>query len=221
MLTDARSLFPTAQKAAVLLATALAAEGKECVGIDGLVSFWRQGVAEEGVYVCLGWLYQRTEQPAEAITVLSEGLSKYPLSLGILNNLGYTFLMAGDVGNARKILKQVPKEATPHVELIATFGLLKFWEGDIAGGIQQYREAEKAAGLSGRNQIVKRVRQKKHLELARVFLRQGDREQAVREAQQGLQMPDFPLSYRDELDQLMRTLELGATTLRAGETGGF
>ena len=141
-----------------------------------------------------------------AIRVLSDGLLRFKGSLPIINNLAYTYLMEGNIGNAQKILNTIPASASPHTELIATYGLFNLWKGDAEKGQWFYERAEALAAAEGLKDKVKKVRQKKHLEMARMFLRLGATDEAEREVKRGLEIRDFPLSYREELEELASSM---------------
>lgn len=209
VLMMARKIFPDSQKTTVLLSIALASRSRQdtAIAVHELLPFWEKGVAEESTVVCLGWLYQRSGDPSMAIRVLSDGLSRFKGSLSIINNLAYTYLMEGNTVSAKKILETIPVSASPHPELIATFGLFNLWRGDVDTGQSLYEKAEALAAAEGSKDKAKRVRQKKHLEMARMFLRLGSTDEAEREVKKGLDIRGFPLSYRDDLEELASSMK--------------
>ena len=214
-LRKSRQLFPASQMTSVILAIALASCRDLESALQELIPLWKRGDAEESVYVCLGWLYQDLGNSPTAISVLSEGLVRFPGSLLIINNLGYVYLMIGDVKNARRVLNEVPKDSALPMALVATFGLLRLWEGNEQQGREMYERAEKMAGEMGHLVgSARRVRQKKHLELARMFIRNENLDAAAAEIRKGLAMKDFPLSFRNDLIQLAVELSIGE--LRSG-----
>ena len=210
-LQRARNLFPRSQVTRVILAIALVSCGDDDAALNELLPFWRQGTAEEWTYACLGWLYEHLGNYSMSISILADGHSRFPRVLGIINNLAYTYLMSGDVESAKTVLSRVPRGAKRHLHLVATFGLLRLWEGDEKKGRELYEQAETMAAAEGHKNTAKRARQKKHLELARMFIRSGNRAQAARELRKGLAMRDFPLSFRKDLEQLSN--EVGQTGL--------
>jgi predicted Zn-dependent protease len=203
-LKKARHLFPEAQRTAVLLAIALASCNEAEAAFTTIMPLWHSGSAELPVYVCLGWLYDLVGNRSAAEAVLREGVQKFPGSLSLINNLAYTLLMSGQVTNAQHVLETIPKGSTPHPELIATWGLLHLWQGNENEGRRFYEEAEKMASERGNRLTAKRARQKKHLEVARMFLRAGNNVAAEAEIHQGLAVKKFPLSFHEELQQLQR-----------------
>ena len=207
ILRAAKRLFPESQTARVLLAIALAASEDYRAALEELEPFHSNGTADESTYICLGWLYQRTDNEPSAILVLKEGLARFPHSLGIINNLAYTYLMGGKVNESSIILAGVPSDAKLHAELVATFGLLQLWRGREKEGRALYEHAEEVAATTGRREIVRRVRQKRNLELARYFVRRGETKRAQAEIEQGLAIASFPLSYRSELEHLRAQID--------------
>jgi len=196
VLHEARALFPESQSTAVLLAISLQASGETRGAISELVSFSNAGIGDESTHICLGWLYGQAKDIKNAIAVLSEGLKKFPASEGIVNNLAYTYLMAEDVDRAADVLGLLPED-TVHPERVATYGLLRLWRDQVAEGRELYKKAETMA--AGDPHKVKKIKQKQHLEVARLYLRRGDLESARKEISAGLAIPDFPLSFRKEL----------------------
>jgi tetratricopeptide (TPR) repeat protein len=208
ILTAGLKLFPSRQSTGVLLAITYAANGDPDKAIAQLEPFWIAGAAIEDCYVCLGWLYGEHGNVAGAIRVLTEGLDRFPDSKPIVNNLAYTYLMDGQVENAGVILDPLPDTSLLHPELIATYGLLALWRGDYVEGERLYERAEEAATRSGDDYKRKRAGQKKHLELARFWKRNGDFARARNEIRSGLAVRDYPLSFKSELEELAEDLSL-------------
>ena len=196
VLGKARALFPESQSTAVLFAISLKASDEPRKAVLQLVPFLEKGVADESIYICLGWLYGEMSDSAKAISVLSEGLRRFPENDGIINNLAYTYLMEGDIGHAAEVLGPF-SDNTSNPELVATYGLLSFWQNEEQVGRERYKKAATMAG--GDSHKLKRIKQKLHLELARLYLRRCERERARKELSLGLAMRDFPLSFKREL----------------------
>jgi hypothetical protein len=57
----------------------------------------------------------------------------------------------------------------PRTKPFLRWGLLHFWENDLKPGIECYERAETVAFGSSQRNLPKVVRQKMHLELAKVF----------------------------------------------------
>jgi tetratricopeptide (TPR) repeat protein len=209
ILVRSRTIFPNAQSTRVLLAIALQAGGYSSEAMVELLPFAKSGLAESDTYVCLGWLYLQVREYAKAVEVLVDGHGRFAENLGIINNLAYSYLMLGKVEPAAGLLSSIPKNAELHAELMATFGLLRLWQGDERAGREFYdRAAVIADGDSAKNRV-RRVRQKEHLELARFFVRRQDFRKAETEVRQGLALRgDFPLSYRPELEELRAEISM-------------
>src|ERR1035438_10003754 len=194
------------QSIRVALSSAYARTGLFEAAIRELQPFWEAGQAETGTYSMLGWLYEWTDDHATALVVLSEAYRRSPKDPGVVNNLAYSHLMLGHVEEARAILDSLPKGIEPHVEMIATRGLLHLADGDEAGGVRLYEKAEKMARESGRSDLAKRVRQKLHLELARLAIRQSDWSKAQREIRRGMLLKPAVYPFDRQLQHLLAEL---------------
>lgn len=123
----------------------------------------------------------------EALEVLREAHDRFPDETGIVNNLAYVHLMRGEPSEARKVLEIVNvAERNSSVYLTATWGLLKLWEGDLSEAVELYQSASELASSLGKRVLALTARQKMHLELARHFLRIGNRQKAAIEVRKGL-----------------------------------
>lgn len=146
-----------------------------------------------------------------ALRVLREGRELFPRDRLMANNLAYVLLMGGDIHSAREVLESIPKVALPseaedEVPLTATWGLLHVLEGNIKEGEKLYQRAEDLAAQLGKRALVLKVRQKMDLELARAYAQMGDLQTASRRVQQGLLIQDGRKSYRQDLQDLERSL---------------
>ena len=162
-------------------------------------------------YAELGWLLADwKEQYDAAIAVLREGFERDPSNVFVLNNLAYVHLMRGEPAYARAILDQVKDLSDNAMVLTATRGLLLLWEGDIEGGEALYKEAEALAFQRGFRDLAYSIRQKKHLELSRAYLRSGRPAEAVMQLESGLGVPRGQRLYRycDQLAELKKQLAL-------------
>jgi len=150
------------------------------------------------------------EQYDAAIAVLREGFERDPSNVFVLNNLAYVHLMRGEPAYARAILDQVKDLSDNAMVLTATRGLLLLWEGDIEGGEALYKEAEALAFQRGFRDLAYSIRQKKHLELSRAYLRSGRPAEAVMQLESGLGVPRGQRLYRycDQLAELKKQLAL-------------
>ena len=186
VLKRGRDAHPENQSIRLVLSSAYARTGSFDAAIRELQPFWEGGQAETGTYSMLGWLYEWMDDHATALVVLSEAYRRYPKDPAVVNNLAYSHLMLGNVEEARAVLDSLPKGIQPHVEMVATRGLLHLASGDEAGGLRLYEKAEKTARESGNSDLAKRVRQKLHLELARLAIRQSDLSKAQSEIRKGM-----------------------------------
>jgi Flp pilus assembly protein TadD len=154
--------------------------------IDVLNSLVSTGSAPSGAYADLGSLLAEWHGDYDAaVDVLREGLRKDPKNSGLLNNLSYVYLMRGEPVLARAVLDQIEDEGSNPIILSATRGLLLLWEGDIQGGDELYKNAETMAFQHGQRSLAISIRQKRCLEVARAYLRNGREDDAVRQLRVG------------------------------------
>ena len=172
----------------VLAAVNHAEDGDRERGIRELRELIERGVVTPRVFSALGALLSDDEgRLDEALVVVREAHERCPEETGILNNLAYVHLMRGEPSEAHKVLKNVNVEDRKNsVYLTATWGLLKLWEGDLSEAVESYNSAAQLARSLGRRRLAQTARQKMHLELARHYLRVGDRPKAAIEARKGL-----------------------------------
>ena len=180
--------YPENNDVQVLVAVNRAEEGDRERGICELRELIKRGVVTPEALGGLGALLSDDEGSLDAaLAVLREARDRFPEETVILNNLAYVHLMRGEPREARKVLESLGVEDREHsVYLTATWGLLLLWEGDLSGAVEFYESAAKLASSFGRRVLARTARQKMHLELARHFLREGDRQQAGIEAEKGL-----------------------------------
>lgn len=204
LVSRARDLFPESRSTRVLSAVCLGESGyykdavielaqeldrEDCLG-DAYVA--------AGNYLCEQGAYER------GLVVLQRGAERYPENDYIKNNLAYAHLMLGQVEAARAILSTLTGlEGNP--QAVATRGLLRLWDGDVAAARRFYRRAAGMAAGMGNKYLSRSVKQKLHLELARHFLRVGKGSQANREIEDGLSI-EGRLSFMRELNKLKEAL---------------
>lgn len=209
VLQRAKGLFPQAQITRILLAGAFTSLDREDWGIAELEPLWRDGIASRQTYASLGSLYGRIGNLERALEVLAEGFAKYPKDAVIINNLAYTYLLCGRVRDAKSVLATLPKDHEPLPYLTATFGLLRLWEGNEKLGRQLYEEAQLLASGMGDRSLPRQLRQKMHLELAKFYVRIGNRESAEVETELGIKEGAFPHSFMKELLEVGVQLRMG------------
>jgi tetratricopeptide (TPR) repeat protein len=207
LLERAKELFPKRQSVRTLLSVAYARLDRFDVAISELLPFWEQGIADANTYSMLGSLYDWIGDVDSALRVAAEANERFPRKPGLMNNLAYMHLMVGQVEEARLVLHSLPRSVKPHVELVATQGLLRLWEGDCEGGKRLYQKAQAMAREAGQLDLAKRVREKMHLELARASARKGDVVAARIEISRGLSVRPARYSYRRKLEELLATLQ--------------
>ena len=180
--------FPQDDEVNVLLAIKHAEDGDRPRGIRELRELINRGVVTPRSLGGLGALLSDDEgRLDEALEVLREAHDRFPDETGIVNNLAYVHLMRGEPSEARKVLEIVNvAERNSSVYLTATWGLLKLWEGDLSEAVELYQSASELASSLGKRVLALTARQKMHLELARHFLRIGNRQKAAIEVRKGL-----------------------------------
>jgi len=140
------------------------------------------------------------ENPTEdLISILKDGLSKYPNSGALINNYAYCQILAGNLAEAQTLLNKF--ETTENVFLNATIGLLKIREGLIDEGRRLYNKAAMIA-KNDKNLFAK-VNQKKYLELAKYFLQSGKTKEAIRLLQKGLKFKAKEKYFENRLKLLL------------------
>jgi Flp pilus assembly protein TadD len=158
-------------------------------------------------------LGERRNDFAAAFAVFEEALRRYPLSPLIINNYAYTHLMNGHVDEARTLLNALPKGTELYPELLATFGLLRFWEGDLQQGRNLYQQAADHASSKGNSALARIVRQKMHLELARAYIRRHDTRSAMQHIRSGLSVKQGRVDYCRDLERTLEALRNEQPTL--------
>jgi len=201
ILAIAKERFPQNQDIRLLNSATWQGHKEYDTDIESLMQIITTGEAIPGMYSVLGWILadgKRDFKSAEAI--LKTGYEKYPQDEAIVNNYAYVLLMTGEITRARTVLTSFPKHTNPSVFLTATWGLLYLCEGNLDQGKFNYQLAQQMASHEGKTDLARTVRQKMHLELARAYIRQGERKLALDEIEKGLQNRGGTPQYREDLE---------------------
>lgn len=204
VLADCGARFPEDQGTRVLVAWCFQAQEQYDDAINELYRIITAQGAPTVAYVMLASLLTDAKQePDAALAILDEACRRFSEDPDVANSCAYTHLMRGDIAAARMALAAVPEHVsgTTEIVLTATRGLLRLWEGDIESGAQGYIQAESIArqqGVSWMETIV----QKRHLEVARAYLRIGRVEAARREVKKGLLIPTGSAIFHRDLVSL-------------------
>jgi len=193
VLSECAARFPQDQATLVLLAWCRELQGQYDDAIQQLQTLTRMEDAPLIAYAMLGNLFVDAKHDFKAaFAIAEEARRRFGNDSRLANNIAYTHLMHGDVATARATLATIPDNVPDDVRIMlsATRGLLRLWEGDVEDGILGYRQAEQIAARQGKSNLLGQIRQKMHLELARAYLRQGERDQARREVSKGLLLED-------------------------------
>jgi tetratricopeptide (TPR) repeat protein len=201
-----KRIFPDSAATVVLLSHVYSLIGQEDDGILELEAFRANHEATLDIYVHLGFLYSQIDNLPKSMEVSRQGVKSFPHAVMILNNLAYVYAMMDQLEEARATLRMAPKELIPHAEWIATKGLLRLREGDERSGVALYEEAERLAAQLGKRDLGRRVRQKKHLELGRFWMRRKVFDRAALELKRGLDIKVKYFSYVNDLRRLVADL---------------
>ena len=181
-------IFPDDDEGALRLAIQLAKKNDVARGISELRRLTQSDSVSVQAYAALGYvLTDFSRKMDEAIEALEEGCEQHPQNTAIVNNLAYAYLMNGMASEARRVLERVPKkDVESSVYLIATWGLLFLFEGDLQAAQRHYDRAAVVAKQKGLNSLAQTVRQKMHLELARHYRRRAIRSVLAWRLEKGL-----------------------------------
>jgi Flp pilus assembly protein TadD len=213
LLRSCKEVVPENRETLELESLVYVREKRYSEAIEFLRSEIATGNTTGKLYADLGWLLSEAEGELDAACdIMSEGLKQYPNVPGLANNLAHALLMNGRPEEARRILESVSSDISTRrleddVVLVATWGLLFIWEGDLAKGREYYRRAELMARDSREKNLPNMVRQKMHLEVARHYLRHENLAEARSEVLRGLSVRNGRDFYERDLDALRAELE--------------
>ena len=139
----------------------------------------------------------------KAHEILKKGLTYHPDNDALLNNLAYNYLLQDDTENARAILDSI--QGQDEIFLTATRGLLLIKENNIQEGQRLYNLA-KAIAIRNSSPLSSLIEQKKNLEVAKYYQRQGDYKEALRLLRKALSVKAKYNYFRDVAEQLMDNL---------------
>lgn len=210
VLSDGKARFPDAQQIRILIGLVFERQNMYEEGVRELLPFIEKGIASADVYSYTGYLLDFEGDLDRALQYLREGHVRYPISEAIIHNMSYVLLMRGDVGEGRRLMEKYhdmlesygARNERYRAIYTATWGLLYILEGNADVGERFYKQAAKIAQHSGDRELAQAVVQKLHLELAKLFLKQGDRDAAKREIIAGLTVRKGLQPFRRELQRL-------------------
>lgn len=142
------------------------------------------------------------ENYAKAIEILKDGLSLYPNNTILLNNYAYCNILINNLSEARSILDKIGN--TDDFCLNATRGLLYLKEGNLAEGRRYYNKAVLLAGKNKNNYAL--VNQKKHLEVAKYFIKKNEKKLALKSLEKGKKFNAMEHYYKKTIVQLYEKL---------------
>ncbi len=154
-------------------------------------------------YAFLSNIYSEYMQEyKKAIELNRDGINHLSNDLSIIDNLAYNYLMNDEIDNAKSVLDRV-KDVTNNVFLTATSGLLRIKEGDIEEGTKFYNLA---AHLANNEFLRNQVLQKKHIELARYYLLNNNKDKAKANLKKALSIKTRNNIYTIQADELYQKL---------------
>ena len=214
-------VFPDDDEGALRLAIQRTETDDAARGLSELRRLTKSVGVSARAYAALGYvLSDSLPEMDTAIEILEEGYEQFPRDTAIANNLAYVYLMSDMASEARRVLEQIGREdVESSVYLIATWGLLLLWEGNLADARRHYDQAVALAKQKGLNILAQTARQKMHLELARYYLRVDNPQLAGSEIREGLAIRGKK-RYQEDLRQLRdRLVSAGRQSPRARLTG--
>lgn len=137
--------------------------------------------ADKWAFALLGTLYaDGTHNYTAAVTILRQGLHRWPNDAVLWNNLSYALILAQRLDEAADNLDrltegQLETRETAHV--LATKGLLALYRGDVGAGWKLY---EQAIAIAGQPALRARIKVKRDLEMGRALQRQDAKPAEVR-----------------------------------------
>lgn len=148
----------------------------------------------------LGCIYSEVlEDLDKGVELLKRAYELQPSNPNVANNLAYAYLRKGQLPQAKDILDHT-RWKRDYFFAYATKGLLRIAEGKVREGEQLYNEAEK---LAGKTEWKRLVRQKKHVELGRYYLRIGEIETAKLQLTRALSIKTKEQVYKYQAERLL------------------
>jgi Flp pilus assembly protein TadD len=215
-----RARFPEDPIGVELLAIAFWELGLDDNAITEIRLFIDSGRPATGaLYGNLGYMLADAKRDyRSALVFLQQGYDKFKHDSLLANNLAYAYLMCGNVQAARTILESIRSSQDPVLArdpkclvfvtatLTATWGLLHLLEGDVETGRLLYKRAEKLAIEENNTGLARAVRQKMHLELARMYFNQHDYATARIHIKHGFAVRKGRKAYAEDLQALEQKL---------------
>jgi Flp pilus assembly protein TadD len=210
VLSSGKAVFPDAPQIRMLIATVFERQSMYAEGVRELIPLIERGIADAAVYSFTGYLLENEGNLENSLQYLREGHLRYPSSEEITHNLSYVLLMKGNVEEGRALMEKYRERLESYAArderyravFTATWGLLYILEGNVEVGARFYKQAARIAQHTGDRTLAQAVIQKMHLELARLFLKQGNEDAAKREILAGLTVRKGRGSFRRDLQNL-------------------
>ena len=138
----------------------------------------------------------------KAERILKEGIHYNPDNPALLNNLAYNYLMEGNIDQGRQILDKIKDQNFPI--LLATRGLLLLKEKNLQEGRRLYNLA--ISSSTGNKLITNLIKQKKYLEIAKFYIKEGNKFEAVKKLKTALKIKVKYKYYLKEAEELLQTV---------------
>lgn len=178
---------------------------------DDAVDYLRQAVElrpNDVLAPCLlGAIYSEIHQDYRAaIALFKDALTRNPKDARLLNNLAYNYLMADKIEPAREVLDQANEQDSP-IFLNATRGLLLIKEGNHREGQRFYNRAAKLASADSKEDLRRKIQQKKFLELARYELKRKQLKPARKYLNEVMKLKNTDSIFQQQARDLQKQLE--------------
>lgn len=144
-------------------------------------------------------VYEASEDFDKAFKMAERVYQLKPSDPIAVNNLAYYYLRTGHLHDAKDLLDGI-RWQKDYFFAYATKGLLRIMEGDVQEGEQLYNKAE---NLALKTEWKRLVRQKKHVELGRHYLKSGDNAKATWHLKRALSINPKQELYKYEAERLL------------------
>ncbi len=105
----------------------------------------------------LGQFYLKKNLPKKAIIILEELIKKSPKDIELLNSLGLSYLLVGDIKNATSMFSRLPKWALKRQDIASYIALTYYLSGEYQKVLEALNGQE-VKGLRGFRKMNKKLR---------------------------------------------------------------
>lgn len=172
-----------------------------------------------GMYASLAGIFRMMGDDDGADRILEAALAVDPQDAGVLNNLGYSLLLRGQLSRSAQLLERASDGSPESAPALDSLGWLRYLQGRIAdsdgapGAISLLRRAVDAAGAA------RSAEQLDHLGDA--LWRGGDRDGARRAWEEAVLAASGGVSREEHLESTLRPFFRRVTRLSAADPGRY